>query len=207
VRRTVLASALIFAAAVVSAAAAESSSPSVRTALRDLGRESAKVHTLRARFVQEKHVAIVRDVLRSSGTFLLDKAGRIAWDVSEPDRVRIVISKQGIFAGGKRVVGGDDAAAKFSPLPMLEGLNDIFAGVSEKTADAFDVTILDRDRLRLVPRSAQLAQWVSAIEITLGSAPRVPVRVKLEEPGGDSTEVRFTDVEVNPRLDDAAFAP
>ena len=90
---------------------------------------------------------------------------------------------------------------------MLEGLNDIFAGVSEKTADSFDVTLLDRDRLRLVPRSTQLAQWVSAIEITLGSAPRVPVRVKLEEPGGDSTEVRFTDVEVNPRLDDAAFAP
>jgi outer membrane lipoprotein-sorting protein len=206
VSRLVFAIALFVASA--AAAFAVGTDPGVRATLRELGREGATVHMLRARFVQEKHVTIVRDVLRSSGTFVLDKRGRIAWDVVEPDRVRIVISKEGVFAGGKRVVGGgDQAAAKFSPLPLLEGLNDIFAGVSEKTADSFDVTLLDRDRLRLQPRSAELRQWVSSIEITLGSAPRVPVRVKLDEPGGDSTEIRFTKVEVNPRLDDSAFAP
>jgi len=74
--------------------------------LRELGESSAKVHTLKAEFVQEKHITIVRDVLRSSGTFLLDKNGRIAWAVTEPEPIRIVIRKDGVFAGGKRV-GGD----------------------------------------------------------------------------------------------------
>ena len=190
-----------------SAGGAEGTAAGVLVTLRELGRESATVHTLRARFVQEKHVSIVRDVLRSSGTFVLDKRGRIAWDVAEPDPVRIVIRKDGVFAGGKRVAGGADDTAKFSPLPMLEGLNEIFAGVSEQTAKSFDVTLLDHDRLRLKPRSQRLADWVAAIEITLGPAPRVPVRVKLDEPSGDSTEITFRDVEVNPKLDDAAFAP
>ena len=180
---------------------------SVLAVLRELGRESAAVQTLRARFVQEKHVSIVRDVLRSAGTFALDKRGRIVWDVVEPDPVRIVIGKDGVFAGGKRVGPQGDAAAKFSPLPLLEGLNDVFAGVSERTATSFDVTLVDRDRLRLVPRSPRLAEWVSSIDITLGSAPRVPLRVELREPSGDRTEIRFSDVEVNPKLDAAAFAP
>jgi len=199
--------ALLLIALQSSAGGAEGTDASVLAKLRELGRESATVHTLRARFVQEKHVSIVRDVLRSSGTFVLDKRGRIAWDVAEPDPVRIVIRKDGVFAGGKRVAGGADDTAKFSPLPMLEGLNEIFAGVSEQTAKSFDVTLLDHDRLRLKPRSQRLADWVAAIEITLGPAPRVPVRVKLDEPSGDSTEITFRDVEVNPKLDDAAFAP
>jgi len=199
--------ALLLIALQSSASGAEGTAASVLATLRELGRESATVHTLRARFVQEKHVSIVRDVLRSSGTFVLDKRGRIAWDVAEPDAVRIVIRKDGVFAGGKRVAGGADDTAKFSPLPMLEGLNEIFAGVSEQTAKSFDVTLLDRDRLRLKPRSQRLADWVASIEITLGPAPRVPVHVKLDEPSGDRTEITFRDVEVNPKLDDAAFAP
>src|SRR5712691_3418923 len=89
--------ALLIALRISVAAGAEGGTDaSVLAKLRELGREAATVHTLRARFVQEKHVSIVRDVLRSSGTFALDKRGRIAWDVAEPDRVRIVIRKDGV---------------------------------------------------------------------------------------------------------------
>jgi outer membrane lipoprotein-sorting protein len=199
--------ALLIALRISTAGADGGTDPSVLATLRELGRAAATVHTLRARFVQEKHVSIVRDVLRSSGTFVLDKRGAIAWDVTDPDPVRIVIRKDGVYAGGKRVAGGADDTAKFSPLPMLEGLNEVFAGVSEQTAKSFDVTLLDRDRLRLKPRSQRLADWVTSIEIKLGSSPRVPVQVELEEPSGDRTEITFRDVEVNPKLADAAFAP
>src|SRR5207249_8150736 len=75
----------------IKAAGADGTDANVLATLRELGRDAATVRTLRARFVQEKHVSIVRDVLRSSGTFVLDKRGRIAWDVTEPDAVRIVI--------------------------------------------------------------------------------------------------------------------
>jgi len=201
----------LFVPVVCSAAA---TTPEVVERLRELGRASAAVTTLRAHFVQEKHVTIVRDVLRSSGTFLLDKRGRIAWEVAEPDAVRVVIREDGVFAAGKRVGAdaqgrsGESATnAKLSPLPMLEGLNGIFAGVSEETARDFEVTFRDRDRLRLVPRARSLSAWLSAIEITLGGEAQTPQRVRLEEPGGDVTEITFSDVTVNPSLDDAAFAP
>ena len=195
-----------------SALGAEPHGAGVAETLRELGRASAAVTTMRAHFVQEKRITIVRDVLRSSGTFVLDKRGRIAWDVAEPDRIRIVITRAGIFAGGKRVTGGPDAAGgeaagKFSPLPLLEGLNGIFAGLSPQTAKDFEVTILDRDRLRLVPRSRELGRWVGAIELRLGSEARIPVEVRIEEPGGDVTDIRFSAVALNPPLDDSAFAP
>jgi outer membrane lipoprotein-sorting protein len=210
--RALAVTALAVLALAQSALGAETRAASVAETLRELGRASGAVTTMRAHFVQEKRITIVRDVLRSSGTFFLDKRGRIAWDVAEPDRLRIVITRAGIFAGGKRVTGGPDAAAgeaagKFSPLPLLEGLNGIFAGLSPQTAKDFEVTMLDRDRLRLVPRSRELCRWVGAIELRLGGQARIPVEVRIEEPGGDVTDIRFSDVAVNPALDDSAFAP
>jgi len=194
--------------------AAAATAPDVVARLRELGRASATVSTLRAHFVQEKHVTIVREVLRSSGTSWLDKRGRIAWQIAEPEVMRVVIRKDGMFVAGKRVGaesagGGGESAmnGKVSPLPMLEGLNGIFAGVSEETARDFDVTFRDGDRLRLVPRSRSLSPWLSAIEITLGGEAQTPRHVRLEEPGGDVTEITFSDVTVNPPLDDAAFVP
>jgi outer membrane lipoprotein-sorting protein len=190
----------------VSVAAAAGTDRKAETMLRELGKASDAVRTLRAEFVQEKHVTIVRDVLRSSGTFFLDKSGRIAWVVRDPEPLRVVIRKDGVFAGGKPIAP-EGAAAGASPLPMIEGMSGVFAGLSPKTAEAFDVTSLGPDRLRLVPRSPELARWVSTIEITLDAKTKTPARVRLEEPGGDVTDIVFRDVVVNPPLDDATFAP
>ncbi len=202
-----LAALVLALASVASTAAGQTADPHVLERLRSLGRASAGVTTMRAHFVQEKHLSIVKDVLRSSGIFLLDKRGRAAWVVQEPDPMRILITRDGVFAAGKRVAGGAGAPATLSPGPMLEGINGIFAGVSEATAKDFEVTFLASDRLRLTPRSARLAEWVSRIEIRLGGEARVPTDVRLEEPGGDVTEIAFRDVVVNPPLDAAAFAP
>jgi outer membrane lipoprotein-sorting protein len=205
--RRSLAALVVSLAPVASVAGGQTADPQVLEKLRALGRASAGVATVRAHFEQEKHLSIVKDVLRSSGTFLLDKRGRVAWVVQEPDPIRILITRDGVFAGGKRVAGEAGAPAMFSPLPMLEGLNGIFAGVSEATAKDFEVTFLASDRLRLTPRSQRLSEWVSQIEIQLGGDARIPTDVRLEEPGGDVTEIAFRDVVVNPPLDDAAFAP
>lgn len=181
--------------------------PALRAMLRDLAAKSAPVKTIRARFAQTKRIAIVKDELRSSGMFLLDKQGAIVWDVREPEAARIVISKTGIYANGKSVVGGDGAPAGFSPLPMLESMNDIFAGVSENTTRSFEVTRLAADRLRLVPRSSAVKGWLEAMEIEIDPKRGTPTRIRLLEPGGDTTEVTLSAVELNPTLPQGAFAP
>lgn len=183
----------------------------VGAALRGLGGAGAEVETLQAHFVQEKHVVIVRDVLRCSGTFLLDKRIGVVWQVIEPEPARIVVRKDGVFADGKRVDDAGRAArgegGADSPLPMLQGLNEIFAGVSEQTTRDFEITRLGDERLRLKPRSTALGAWLSAVEIRLDARTRTPAHVRLEEPSGDSTDIMFSDVVVNPELGSAAFAP
>jgi outer membrane lipoprotein-sorting protein len=173
--------------------------------LGEVSRAQAKVSTLRARFAQEKHVAILHDALRSSGIFTLERRGRIVWDVTEPERVRIVISPEGVFVGGQRMAG--EAPSGISPLPMLERFTEIFAGLSEATTRDFEVTRVDRDRLRLVPRSAALRNWIQALEITLEPERKIPVHIRLEEPGGDTAEIRFSDLSLNPKLEEGAFTP
>ncbi len=178
---------------------------SVEDYLRDVGRIQAQVKTLRARFVQEKRLSIVRDVLRSSGVFLLDRGGRVAWDVSEPERMRIVLSPDGVFADGRRV--SPAGAPGGSPLPFLQRFTSLFAGLSETLSEDFEIALVEGDRLRLKPRAAALSSWVQAIELTLDPARKVPVHVRLEEPGGDVTDIDFSDLVVNPKLGDGAFLP
>jgi outer membrane lipoprotein-sorting protein len=191
--------------------AARPADADVGAMLRELGRAGATVATLQARFVQEKHVAIVHDVLRSAGTFLLDKKIGVVWTLVEPGPARIVIRKDGVFVDGKRVNGVARVAggegADYSPLPILEGLNEIFAGISEQTTRDFEVVRIADERLRLEPRSAALGAWLSALEITLDAKTGTPAQVRIEEPGGDSTDITFSDLVVNPELGDAAFAP
>ncbi len=197
----------ILLVASIAAAAEPEIDPALRTMLRDLAAKSAPVKTIRAHFEQRKRLAIVTDELRSSGTLLLDKQGAIVWDVREPEAARIVLSKAGIYANGKSVVGGDGAPAGFSPLPMLESMNDVFAGVSENTTRSFEITRLAADRLRLVPRSAAVKAWLEAMEIEVDPKRGTPTRVRLLEPGGDTTEVTLSAVELNPTLPQGAFAP
>lgn len=178
---------------------------SVQEYLREIGRAQEKIATLRARFVQEKHISIVREVLRSSGVFTLDRRGRVAWDVTEPERMRIVLSPEGVFAGGRKV--SSVGPPGISPLPFLQRFTGLFAGLSESLTEDFEVTLVDRDRLRLAPRAPALSTWVQAIEIALDPTQKIPVHVRLEEPGGDVTDIEFSELAVNPKLDDGAFAP
>jgi outer membrane lipoprotein-sorting protein len=173
--------------------------------LREVARAQKPVSALRARFVQEKSLAIVRDRLRSSGTFVLARDRGMVWQVESPERLRIVITRDGVFAGGKRV--DDRAPAGFSPAPVLEKFVDFFTGMSEAIEREFRVEKLGPDRLRLEPRGSDFAGWLRALEIRFDAERKLPLQVRLEEPEGDVTEVRFEDLEVNPRIDPSAFAP
>jgi hypothetical protein len=114
-----------------------------------------------------------------------------------------------VFADGKRLdgraPGGGEAAV--SPVPMLASLNGVFGGLSEQTTRDFAVSRIGREQLRLTPRSAALAHWLSALEVTLDPKTRTPAEIRIEEPGGDWTEITFSDLVVNPILGASAFAP
>ncbi|MGH7857015.1 MAG: LolA family protein, partial [Candidatus Binatia bacterium] len=180
------------------------SSPEVETYLAELADAQKEISTLRARFLQEKRLSIVRDTLRSSGTLLLGEDGRIAWIVEEPEPLRIVIRPDGVFAGGKPVEAG---AETLSPLPVLKRVRGLLAGLSPETLRDFEITREGPDGLRLVPRSPELGRWVRAIAIGLEPGRKVVRGLRLEEPEGDVTEIRFSEIELNPRLDERAFAP
>lgn len=167
--------------------------------------EAAEVSSVRARFVQEKRSVIVRDVLRSSGEFLLDRNRGIVWAVEEPERLRIVMAPGGVWAGGRRVDEG--LPADVSLLPMLETFGHLFSGGAKALEPDFVVTEKSPSELRLVPREERLRAWLDAIELRLDGERRLPIWVRIEEAGGDRSEIRFENLETNPELGEEAFRP
>jgi outer membrane lipoprotein-sorting protein len=177
---------------------------SVEETIAKIAEAHRSISSMRARFVQERRLTIVRDVLRSSGIFVLDKSGRVSWRVESPESLRVVILAEGVFVDGKRVESGPEA---FSPLPFLERMGRLFAGISEEVRREFDVGLPAPERLRLAPREPGLARWIRAIDITFDGPQRTPTHVRLEEPEGDVTEIRFSEIEVNPLLAPDTFQP
>lgn len=161
--------------------------------------------TFRARFEQERQISLFEGTLRSSGVFLLDRSGSVAWIVEQPEPLRVVLSREGIFADGRRV--DRDAPAGVGPLRVARGFVDFFASSSAELSRDFEISAAAGDRVRLVPRREELRRWLAAVELELAGERRLPSAIVLEEAEGDRTTIRFREVEIDPALDADAFAP
>ncbi|WP_295363436.1 outer membrane lipoprotein carrier protein LolA [Arenimonas sp.] len=159
---------------------------------------------LRGRFEQDNQLQGFRHPLRSRGEFLLVRGRGLAWDTREPFASGTVIGARGIVAstpeGGERVLARADDPAQ-ALLMALVGAD------LEALARSFDTheTLLDdgRWRLRLLPREPGLRNVFASVEL---AGDRHVREVRIEETGGDTTELRFTALETSPPPTDAELA-
>ena len=173
--------------------------PAARGVLREIAEAQRGVNALEARFVQEKHLDIVSDVLRSSGRLAVSRGRGVVWEVEEPEKLRVVVLEDGVYVGGKRL---HDAAAG----PALAHVGGLFTGISEEMTADFDVGLEPSDGLRLVPRRPGLARIVRSIVLRFDER-KVPSAILLEEASGETSEIRLEDVVVNPTMPEGTFVP
>jgi hypothetical protein len=157
----------------------------------------------RARFVQEKRLEIVRDVLRSSGTILVSRGRGIVWSVESPEPARMALLSDGIFVDGRRL---REIPGSGGPSP-LGRLNGLLSGLSPELLEDFEVERLDGERLRLRPRREPLSDVVREITLTLAGEHRLPSRITFDEAAGGTTDIRLERFEIDPPLAEGAFAP
>jgi outer membrane lipoprotein carrier protein len=168
------------------------------------------VTTVRARVVQRKRHPLLKEEAVRVGTLLLERPGRLRWEVRGPGPVTVVADGPTLLVyrperreverrdlredlTGRATMGFLVAALRFD-LPELE--------------KRFEVAVHREGgslRLHLVPRSRWLAQAIASIDIVQQDAEPVPRRFVMAGPKGDRTETVLDDLQVNPRLPEDAF--
>jgi outer membrane lipoprotein-sorting protein len=196
---------LVLAAAVASGSSAApdvKDKPAARApALARLEQVAATVNTLSGDFVQEKHLAVFREVMTSKGRFYLQKPDRLRWELLTPVRSGFVI--RGSKGRRWNDLTGRTEAFSADKDPILKIVADqLFSWASAdfgRLEKQYRISVLE-DRpvlLRLEPRGEAMGSYLEYLVIQFAADDRHVKSVEVHEKGGDFTGIRFVNTQVN----------
>ena len=180
------------------ALAASAAAPDAGTKMLKLSRH----RVVAAKFVQIRRIAELGMEVKSTGSMVSELDGRLRWQVDSPVRSVTVIDREKLTH-----VDGDTGKVavieqeKFPWLKMLRSaLDDWLSGDPKRIAERFDVTTPRPDTLHLVPRDAALKKLCSCVDIAISERGDAISSIRIAEPGGDTLEIRFSEVVNDPQL-------
>jgi outer membrane lipoprotein carrier protein len=157
--------------------------------------------TLKSQFEQTLSGAHGEVLERAAGTFYLQKPDRFRWDY-------VTGVRQLIVSDGTRVWLYDEELDQVTVRALGQSLSATPAMLlsgSGRASETFRISDLGHfeglDWVRLLPKT----QDTDFREIRLGLSGNALARMTLKDKLGQTTDLRFTDLERNPRLDAALF--
>ena len=175
--------------------------------LSQIGAQIEQHAVIRAEFVQTKQMAALKKPLVTRGRLVFSRSQGVLWQIEQPYRI-------GYLLGEARIVeiGADGArrVREARDVPGLAQVGRVFRAMLGANSDAlrevFEVTVHGdpaRWQIDLKPRQAQLAQYLSGMQISGG---RFVEEIRIIEAGGDSTQIRFANSQGAAALSDAEQA-
>jgi outer membrane lipoprotein-sorting protein len=179
-------------------------------ALRALQAAQQDVTTVRARVLQRKRHPLLKEEAVREGALLLERPGRLRWDVQGPGPVTLVADGATllVYRPEQRQVERRDLSQDLTGRATLGVLVAALRFDLAELEKRFDVAVHREGkdlRLRLTPRARWLARAVASIDIVQHDAEPVPHRFLVAGGTGDRTETVLRDIEVNARLPEGAF--
>ena len=162
----------------------------------------ARHRVVAAKFVQVRHLAELDMDVEARGSMVSELDGRLRWQVDAPVRSVTVIDREKLthFDGET----GNTAVIDQKQFPWLkllrDSLDDWLSGDPGRLAKRFMVTFPKPRTLHLVPREEALKKISSSVDITLSPNGDAISLIRITEPGGDTLEIRFSEVVNDPAL-------
>lgn len=179
--------------------------------LQELKQAAAQTQTLQSDFIQEKHLQLFAEDLRSEGRFVYQQPDRLRWELLTPVASGFVLRGE----RGERWNGLSHELTEFSVErdPMMAIVaQQLFAWARvdlDWLQQRYQLELLAEEpvRLRLTPLAPGEAQLISGLQIEFAPDRRSVVEVLMQEQGGDFTRLRFTHVQINAELPAESFTP
>lgn len=188
-----------------------SESVELQPVLDELKVAAAGTETIQSNFVQEKNLAMFAETLLSQGRFIYQQPNRLRWELLSP------VASGFVLQGNK----GERWNSLSRELGRFSVENDPIMGMIAQQLLAWarvDVDWLQSRyqmellatqpiSLRLIPKDQGEAGFIDYLQILFAEDRRNITEVLMMEQGGDSTLLRFSDVQINRELSGEAFQP
>lgn len=166
-----------------------------------------KIQSVKAEFLQERHLQILKEPLVSEGRFFYLASGSLRWEYLSP--LRSVMLQKG---DSVRLYHFSEGAWKQDMAQGVEARRMVLAEMSQWFQGRFEESKVfshsyspgPPGRILLTPGEG-INKFILGIEIVLADRPGVIDRVEITEPGSSSTRISFRNVEINASLDSRVF--
>jgi outer membrane lipoprotein carrier protein len=175
----------------------------------DIQRESAKIQSVNAHFLQEKHMQILAQPLVSKGLFYFQAPDSVRWEYISPVK-SVLLSHKGNI---KRYTMASKGFVEESGV-SLESMQVVLQEIGrwskgQFTGNGHFTAALQggkEPRITLTPKEKGISALISQIVINL-SAERAGIlkSLKIIESAGNYTLFSFTDVQINEAIREALF--
>ncbi|MBI4764468.1 MAG: outer membrane lipoprotein carrier protein LolA [Deltaproteobacteria bacterium] len=165
---------------------------------------ASKVQALSSDFSQERHLAMLKEPLISSGKFAYEKPDRLYWEIGKPSPMGFVVQGDQV-----RRWSGDSGVAESLEVNQDPMIRAIVEQVLAWTRADFPwlekryrITVMEEapSSLKLIPLSAREKKFLAYITITFSEDWTHVRSVALHEKGRDFTRLRFMNTLLNPSL-------
>jgi outer membrane lipoprotein-sorting protein len=173
-----------------------------------LRKESIKIKTLQADFIQKKSMKILSRPLVSEGRLYFAVPDSFRWEYFKPLKSIVIAYKNTtrryIYADGKMV---EDKTGGAQAMKIV--LNEI-AGWMNGRFDlnpSFKANIkkAENTRITMTPVEKSMAGFIEKIEITLSPKAGVVKTVKIFEGADNFTQINFNNVKINEAINPSVF--
>ncbi|MCG6910410.1 MAG: outer membrane lipoprotein carrier protein LolA [Deltaproteobacteria bacterium] len=174
--------------------------------MQELQSTAATVTSVKAAFIQEKHMKILAHPLTSQGTFLFKAPDSLRWEYDRPVRSILVLHNGKIrrFVKKNGRLTEDASAGLQSMQVVVQEITQWLGGRFEENP-AFTATLEPGAKIVMTPRDEAIARLVRRIEILLSDRPGVIKSVTIYESEDSFTRLDFRNVTLNSELDADAF--
>lgn len=174
---------------------------------RTLAENKAKsIETLATDFVQQKHMTFLSQPIETSGEMLFQTPDNLLWKYTQPYVYSIVFSNNKVHInndGAKSTidVGNNKTFEKINQLIIGSVSGNLFDDAS------FEISMYKSKQYNmavLIPKTT-IKQYISKLELYFSKEDYTVEEVKLIEPSGDFTHIKFKNKKTNIRLDPNTF--
>ena len=171
-------------------------------------RENAgKIQSVRADFVQEKHLPILARPLRSEGHFAFRMPDALRWEYTEPVRSVLLLHEgeaRRFLPDGNGGWVRDETARLESMGVVLGEITNWLNGRFDENPD-FSAELAPERRIVLTPKSESLARIISRIVLQLSETPGLMESATIHEGPDSFTRIVFPDPVLNPEIEERWF--
>lgn len=178
--------------------------------LAEVSRALGKAYCVLTRFVQERHLSLFTEPLRSEGWLCFQKPGRVRWETTQPYQSILISDGSGVaqfeWMDGKwKKLDMGLAAAMQNVIAQIAGVMEGRYASESRDYTATLTNASDGIVVQLKPRNETMRKVMQAIEVHLAPDLQATRRVVLRETGGDSTDIRFSEQAVGVALPPKTF--